>query len=80
MFAWLKDKGLLLFAIALELWKQNRELHKDVDAAPLPPIISPEGQAMRWAGEAPTNRDAKTVTVGPLKGSLADRMNQARKQ
>jgi hypothetical protein len=86
VFAWLKDKAFLLFAIAVELWRQRNEPYPppstpaidEDNAAPLQPIIPPEGLAMRWREEAPTKPDVNPKPE-PLRGSLADRVEKARR-
>lgn len=83
MIAWLKDKALLAYAIVTALWEQHNEppastpppLPPEDNTLPLPPIIPPEGLAMRWREELPTKPEVKHK---PLSGSLADRLEKAR--
>lgn len=78
MWAWIKDKALLAYAIGRELLKQRFAEVPD-DGDPLPPIVKPEAREMIWRPEHPTRPDVPDARK-PLRGSLADRVEKARKQ
>jgi hypothetical protein len=77
MWVWIKDKVLLLYAIGLELLKHRFKESPD-DGKPLSPIVKAEAHEMIWRPEHPTRPDVPDARK-PLRGSLADRVEKARK-